>query len=369
MADKITKREKEYLYWLWRIPFMGAVTIAAIWEQFNSFESPFYIEETQLVDQGILREGQRESWKKEKQNFSRSLEEYHSLDDRGIQFITPFDEAYPNRLREIYGNPMGLCVKGRLPREDVPTAAIIGARGCTSYGSQLARNMGKELAEHGVQIISGLAAGIDGAGHLGALDAGKTTFGILGCGINICYPSEHYPLYQKVEKQGGLISEFPLGSPPKPAHFPMRNRIISGLSDVVLVMEAKKKSGSLITAELALEQGKEVFALPGRVTDPLSAGCNGLIEAGAGILTSTEIVLEYLGLQRGKILIVNEKNENGLAKEEKMVYSCLDLEPKFLEQIVKESGLPVSRCMSILLELELRGFIVQTSNHYYGRRL
>ena len=148
----------------------------------------------------------------------------------------------------------------------------------------------------------------------------------------------------------------------------MRNRIISGLSDAILVIEAREKSGSLITANLGLEQGKEIFALPGRVTDPLSTGCNRLIAEGAGVLLSPETVLEYFKLQNGKILRVHEKNKNGLAKKEKMVYSCLDLQPKNLEEIVSCSGLSVSDCMSVLLELELKGSIIQTSHQYYGKK-
>lgn len=229
--------------------------------------------------------------------------------------------------------------------------------------------MAAELARAGVQIVSGLAYGIDGAGHAGALRAGGKTFGVLGCGIKICYPRENYGLYQKMAVQGGILSEFAPKEQPQPRNFPVRNRIISGLSDVILVIEARQKSGSLITAGLGLEQGKEIFALPGRVSDPLSEGCNRLIQEGAGILLTPDDVLEYFTLRNGKILRVHEKNKNGLAKKEKMVYSCLDLQPKGLEEIVTLSGLPVGECISVLLELELSGYIVETSHQYYGIRL
>jgi len=149
----------------------------------------------------------------------------------------------------------------------------------------------------------------------------------------------------------------------------MRNRIISGLSDGILVIEAREKSGSLITVNLGLEQGKEIFSLPGRVTDPLSTGCNRLISEGAEILLGSDSVLEYFKLQSGNILRVHEKSENGLVKKEKMVYSCLDLQPKNLEEIISLSGLSVSDCLSTLLELELKGCVVQTSHQYYGKKL
>lgn len=367
--EPLSERERAYLYWLCQNPALGAVKIRKLWDLYHSFEKLYNIEGNRLEQMGAMTGREAAVFESEKSKYEYYKKEYFSLAERGARFITPFDEEYPQRLTHIHACPMGLTVRGRLPVQERPSAAIIGARACTGYGSQMARTIGKLLAQHGVQIISGLAAGIDGAGHRGALDAGGATFGILGCGVQICYPKEHYHLYREVEQSGGLISEYGMAREPKPYHFPMRNRLISGLADVVLVIEARERSGSLITAELALEQGKDVFALPGRITDPVSAGCNQLIEAGAGILTSPERVLEYLGLSRDKMLIVHEKNTKGLAKEEKMVYSCLDSEPKFLEQIMKESGLSVGRCMSALLELEMRGLIVQISNHYYGRRL
>ena len=170
-------------------------------------------------------------------------------------------------------------------------------------------------------------------------------------------------------RQGGVLSEWMPWEQPQQKNFPIRNRIISGLSDVILVMEARQKSGSLITAGIGLEQGKEIFALPGRISDPLSEGCNRLIQEGAGVLLSPEDVLEYFTLRDGKILRVHEKNENGLAKKEKMVYSCLDLQPKGLEEIVILSGLSVSECIGTLLDLELGGYVVQTSHQYSGKRL
>ncbi len=363
-------REKEYLYWLCRIPLLGAVAVRKIWEETGSFETAFYIEGTQLAGKGIFRNAkQAAAFDQAKTGFRAAVEEYHGLAEQGIRFITFFDEEYPLRLRHIYDYPMGLWLKGRLPEEHKPSAAIIGARSCTSYGAQVAEHMGRELSMAGVQVISGLAMGIDGAGHRGALMGNGGTWGILGCGVNICYPKRNYPVYREMLKRGGIFSEFPPGQPPRSCNFPIRNRLISGLADVVLVIEARQKSGSLITANLGLDQGKEIFALPGRVTDVLSTGCNQLIQSGASILTCPGDVLEYMGIIHEKKLILYEKNTKGLAKNEKMVYSCLDSAPKHVEEVAALTGLAVSTCMSALLELELDGLALNTTGQFYTRRL
>ena len=227
--------------------------------------------------------------------------------------------------------------------------------------------LGRELGSAGIQIVSGLALGIDGAGHQGALDVDGKTFAILGSGVDVCYPKGHWRLYEQMQRQGGVISEFPLGTAPMASHFPMRNRLISGLADVIIVVEAREKSGSLITVEQGLEQGKEIYAVPGQITDHLSMGCNQLIQQGAGILTSPDDIFDYF--QIGKKLRLREKNKNGLAKNEKMVYSCLDFHPKYIDQVVEESGLPLGEVMILLLELENKGYIQQPVNHYYVKKL
>ena len=286
-----------------------------------------------------------------------------------IQWIQQEDIEYPEKLRPYKGMPKTLYVLGGLPDPSRPSVAVVGARRSTSYGDNIARQFSAELAANGIQIISGLALGIDGAAHQGALKAEADTYGILGCGVNICYPTAHYKLYGQMLTHGGIISEFPLDSGPIPMHFPMRNRIISGLSDAVLVVEAKEKSGSLITAELGLEQGKEIFAVPGRITDHLSGGCNRLIQQGAHMAISPNDILEYLGVKCEKRLIIHEKNANALAKPEKMVYACLDFKAKHLEKISDQCGMSISECMGILLELELQGYVYRTANHYYGKKI
>lgn len=365
----ISFKERSYLYWLCHVPVLGAVKLKALHDSFGSFREIYNIEGKELEERRILKPGQGtiyEQWKKRLDSCQRELE---GLEQRKTRFLTPFDPDYPQRLLSIHAYPMGLFVKGRVPAEDRKTAAIIGSRACTSYGSQMAAYLAEELSRAGVQIISGLAWGIDGAGHQGALRAGGDTYAVLGCGIHTCYPKENYALFEKIPSQGGILTEYVPSEPPRARNFPMRNRIISGLSDAILVLEAREKSGSLITAGLGLEQGKEIFALPGRVSDPLSVGCNRLIQDGAAPLLGPEDVLEYFKIGNGKILRVHENNENGLAKKEKMVYSCLDLQPKNLEKIVLLSGLSVSECLNSLIELELKGCILQTSHQYYCKKL
>lgn len=359
------------LYWLTRISGFGAVTINKIWNAVQKKEEIYNIEGMFLKEKGILSGNQEQAFDAfRKQDMRQKIEEeYEGLKEQKIRFFTPFDEEYPRGLRMIHNRPMGLFCKGTMPDNQRFCAAIVGARECSSYGSHVARMLAKELSSMGIQVISGLALGVDGASHRGALEAGKPTYGVLGCGINICYPKENYPLFEKMEKVGGILSEYGMGEKPKPANFPMRNRIISGIADVVIVVEAREKSGSLITAELALEQGKDVFAVPGRITDMLSSGCNHLIQSGAFPLLCIDDILDYFGMKHGKIQGIQEKKQKGLAKKEKKVYICLDLQPKFIEEIVKESGLPMHECVGILLDLEMAGYIVQDVNHYYRKKL
>ncbi len=362
-------QEKEYLYWLSQAPSIGAVTIRKLWDRYHSFEKIYNIEEKELRKEKLLSGRIGAGFDEWKGQLGRALETYSKLEEKGIRYVTFLEEEYPKRLRPLYGSPSGLYVKGKLPREHRPSAAVVGARGCSHYGRETAKMLASALASAGVQVISGMALGIDGAGHRGALDAGGDTYAVLGCGADVCYPQTHFSMYLEIPQKGGIISEYKPGEPPAARNFPMRNRIISGLSDAVVVVEAREKSGSLITADCGLEQGKEIFAVPGRITDSLSGGCNELIRQGAGIVTSPEDILDFFQLQMKKKLIVDEKNENGLAKNEKMVYSCLDLQPKFIDRVVEESGLALGECLTVLLELELKGRIVQTASHYYAKKL
>ena len=212
-----------------------------------------------------------------------------------LRYIERYDPDYPPYLRRYDRMPAGIYVAGDLPDPTLPSVAIVGARKCSIYGKKEAERFGCALASQGVQVISGLAYGIDVASQIGALKAGGKTFAVLGSGADVCYPKENQDVYDEIlEKGGGIISEFDPGTEAAPWHFPLRNRIISALADLVLVIEARKRSGSLITVEYALEQGKSVYAIPGRNGDSLSSGCNALIAQGAGIAISPEMILEEL---------------------------------------------------------------------------
>lgn len=285
--------------------------------------------------------------------------------EQGIQFFSKNRQEYPERLHNIIDQPEGLYLKGRLPDPEGKTVAIVGARGCSYYGTKAAEAFAKAFAEAGVAVISGMARGIDTAAHMGALEGGGATFAVLGCGVDICYPKCNERLYQRILVNGGILSEYPPGAPPLAFHFPLRNRIISALADAVLVVEAKKKSGSLITADLALEQGKDVYAVPGGIYDPLSEGCNRLIAQGAGIAISPEDILKDLGILTKKIKRYEEKNNKVLATKEKLVYSHLCLYPKGVDELAREVELPIQELLSILLELEMSGCAREIAKNHF----
>lgn len=289
-------------------------------------------------------------------------------DSKEIQCIEKESPLYPEKMRQCSGMPSQIYVKGRLPSADRRSVAVIGARMCSPYGRIQAFRYAKVLSEAGVQIISGMALGIDSEGHKGALEGKMPTFAVLGSGVDVCYPKTNRNLYERILwENGGIISECPPGTKPMSWCFPARNRIISALADIVLVVEAKENSGSLITAGFALEQGKMVFAIPGAVCDALSMGCHKLIYDGAGIAYSPEILLEELGICTNFNTKTEEKINLGLASDLNLVYSCLDLRPKNPDYIVRKTGLlpaQVSRC---LVELMLRGLVRESGRHYYVR--
>lgn len=280
-----------------------------------------------------------------------------------IREILAMESAFPERLREIPDSPSCIYCKGRLPEKDEHTVGIIGARDGTDYGKAVARKLAGELSEYGISIISGMAYGIDSAAHLGALDAKGRTYAILGCGVNICYPSVNYRLYQKIMEKGGVISEYAPGAPPLPHHFVERNRLIAGLADILLVVEAKEKSGTFITVDRALEQGKQVFAVPGRITDPLSKGCNKLIREGAAVCLSKEDILECFSIDSEK----ESTRRLSLEGEERKVFEALDLEKKHVDILSRELSMPLKSLYAILLQLELAGYCISESNAYYKR--
>ena len=236
------------------------------------------------------------------------LEEMKTLGEAGIRVVERGEREYPARLLEIPDPPERLYVIGRLPEENVPSVAIIGARECSEYGSYVAARLGECMGRNGIQVVSGMARGIDGIGQSAALDAGGSSFAVLGSGVDVCYPVGNRRLYERLRGQGGILSEYPPGTPALSRNFPPRNRIVSGLADAVVVVEAREKSGTLITVDMALEQGKEVYAVPGRVTDALSCGCNRLVKLGAAVLLDPEELAEELrGICGRRDLTAREK--------------------------------------------------------------
>lgn len=287
-----------------------------------------------------------------------------------IKRLNREDPAYPGRLLPLENMPRILYGYGKLPQDQRPSLAVVGARTCSIYGKNMAYEFSRVLGGMGIQIISGMACGVDSAAHEGALAAGADTIAVTGCGPDICYPASGRRLYERLKKEGGVWSEFPPGDKPLAWHFPKRNRLISGLADAVLVVEARQRSGSLITVDCALEQGRTVFAVPGRVGDTLSEGCNRLISQGAVMAWSPEAILEEMGWNEKKRQKTGKAGENpglGLATADKLVYSCLDLDPKTLSQIQQETGLPAGELSASLLHLQLAGVVKELWKNTYVR--
>lgn len=367
MNERINQ-EKEVLYWLCQLPNLSSTVLRKIWAYDQRFSDLLSVGELPQKKKMLLKPEQFAAIKAWKQRYQECRERYQVMQQSRIQFVTVLDEHYPAALKSLTDYPLALYVKGELPDPRLPSVAIVGARSCSAYGKQIAEEFARILSRTGVQIISGLALGIDGAAHLGAIHARQPTFGILGCGVNICYPSNHYKLYEAMLLRGGILSEYPPDTPPVPFHFPQRNRIISGLSDLILIIEAKEKSGSLITAELGLEQGKEVYVVPGRITDRLSKGCNMLIQQGAGIALSPADILEALGVKREKKLMSHPEAAVILCEEEHQVYDCLEYSSRHIDEIAQACGRSIPDCMRVLLALELTGLILQTDSYYYCKK-
>ncbi|MCR5154406.1 MAG: DNA-processing protein DprA [Lachnospiraceae bacterium] len=298
-----------------------------------------------------------------KENFDNAKEIYSRLEFMGIKTICEKNEDFPEKLKVINDRPFFIYYKGRMPDPQKPSVAIVGARACTEYGKSIAEKAGKVLAGHGVQIISGMALGIDSNAQKGALEKG-TSFGVLGCGVDVCYPQANRKLYTDLVNKGGVMSEEWPGRGPLSMNFPKRNRIISGLCDVLLVVEARVKSGSLITVNYALDQGKEIYAVPGRIGDGLSAGTNKLLEDGACVYLRPETLLERLGIDPKEETLGLQGNIS-LEEDEKIVYSKLSLKKMHFNELLSKTGFEVEQLSEILLAMEFKGIIKQPLAFYY----
>jgi DNA processing protein len=288
----------------------------------------------------------------------------------GCRLITWDEPEYPSRLREIYDPPPLLYVRGNVELLNRHVLAIVGARRPTPYGNQMAERLAKDLAARGLVIASGLARGIDASAHRGALSSGSgTTIAVLGCGIDVVYPKENKKIFEEIEKRGAIITEFPMGTFPAPQNFPIRNRIISGMSLGVVVVEGAQYSGSLITARLAMEFGREVYGVPGNATQPSSFGPNQLIKQGAKLVTGWEDVVEELPTPvRAELVPVEAASaeertllvEEALGPTERPIYELLTPdEARHVDEIVERSGLTSSEVLAALFDLELRGVVRQ----------
>ena len=368
------QEEKAYMHWLYQAVGMGNHRFL---QETAKLGTPQRIYE--LVRKGCLEEKLSERYQKkvlQMEQFTKDYDvigEYERMQERGIEFVTVQDEEYPRKLAEISDAPYGLYYIGRMPEEKRKSVAIIGARECSEYGRYMAKQFGTKLAEAGIQVISGMARGIDGISQQAALSAGGYSLGVLGCGVDICYPVETRSLYENLAVQGGVCSEYPPGIEPRALLFPRRNRIISALCDAVLVIEARQRSGTLITVDMALEQGREVYALPGRATDLLSDGCNRLIKQGAGIVTSPQELLEELsgaGCEGSGYRQQELFSPEGMQGE---LLQMLDYQPQSVQtlqskyEIHFEKHLTIPELMHELMQLCINGYARQISGSYFVR--
>lgn len=357
-------RQEELLYWLWlcNMEGIGHRTIDMLLGQYKHPRQLYQAKESEL---SCWLEGRKLTQFLKSRDMDRIKRLMERLAKQNIRFLHRQHPDYPNPLRHLEDAPFGIYVRGALPPMGTRSIAIVGARQADEYGCSVASYFAKELSNKGICVISGLAHGVDSAAHKGAIEASGYTLGILGCGINICYPKENVSLFRAVEKQGGILSEYGLDVPPKAGLFPLRNRLIAAMADGILVTQARERSGSLITVDQGLEQGKDIFSVPGRIGDVLSEGCNSLIQSGAKLVTGVWDILEEWGWEK-KIeqKILNHSNIT-LVNIEKMVYSVLGFEAKYIDIIIEETGLSVAQLLPVLIELEQRKLIRQPRPNYY----
>ncbi|RJP74421.1 MAG: DNA-protecting protein DprA [Candidatus Abyssobacteria bacterium SURF_17] len=294
----------------------------------------------------------------------------------GVAVLTFNSDSYPERLKNIHDPPPILYVKGTLHASDVNAVSIVGTRRATHYGKMVAERLAADLARLGLTVVSGLAHGIDAAAHKGSLAAGGRTLAVLGCGVDVVYPRANAKIYEQIARSGALLSEFPMGCEPDPGFFPLRNRIVSGLSLGTLVVEAPNRSGALITARHALEQGREVFAVPGNIYSPYSEGCHKLIKDGAklvenvyDIISEIERNLEGVTCEEEKQVEPDASANVPMSAEEKKVFNFLSMVPVHIDDIGEGCNLSASQTASILMQLELKGLIRQLSGKHFIRRV
>ncbi len=357
-------------------PGMGDITLCRLVAAFGSPASVLGASRNALMAVGGLSADGAEVVRRppEAETLREIDRELMALERLHLRVVTILDDGYPALLRRIADPPPLLYVGGRLEPADALAVAVVGSRRATPAGRAFTEELSRDLAARGFTIVSGLARGVDAAAHRGALAADGRTLAVLGCGLDRVYPSEHRTLRQQIEQHGAVIGELPLGAPPHGAHFPRRNRIISGLSIGVVVTEAARDSGSLITARLALEQGREVFAVPGFVKAETSRGPHSLIKQGAKLVESAADIIEELlpqldDAQRARLIPGGTSRSTGipLAAEEAVLYALLSFEPMHVDRLIATSGLPAADVSRVLLALELKRRVRQVPGQSYLR--
>jgi len=345
-------------YWLGfsLVPEIGAKRLSLLYNWFGELDKAWIASETQLAQSGLEPQPIANLMA-----FRKSIDldaEVAKVDKAGAWFVTLQDADYPAQLKKLPDAPPVLYIKGTLIPDDERALSIVGTRKATTYGRDTAHYFAKSLANHQVTVVSGLAQGIDAAAHRGALDGGGRTFAVLGSGIDRIYPREHFKMANEIVQHGAIISEFPIGAPPEARNFPRRNRIISGLSLGVLIVEAPEKSGAMITATTAAEQGRDVFAVPGNIFNAASRGTNRLIQDGAKLVMDVKDILDEFNIvhQTVQTRVTAEKiapaNDNEIA-----ILDYLSADPIYVDDLVRMSGLPVSVVSSTLTILELKSLI------------
>lgn len=353
-----------YLLALHSIDGFGPIRLKSVLEFFKDPKLAWEANVDELIEAGATRPSVELLLEKRR---TFNVEEYLGiLENLEIKFITVFDENYPSLLKEIYDPPMVLYYKGEILPIDDKAVGVVGTRKITGYGKLVTEKFTKGLVEAGITVVSGLARGVDSAAHWTTLKNEGRTLAILGGGLNNIYPPENTGLAEQIKSgHGAIISEFPPDYPSLPGNFPSRNRIISGLSLGVLVTEATSDSGSLITARLALEQGRDVFAVPGPITSDLSKGPADLIKEGARLVLEPDEILDELGIiKTSKVLKIDL---NGLSEDERKILDCLENEGKHIDEICRQLGLATAKTSATLLKMEIAGLLKNLGGGVYCR--
>ncbi|MFC1947550.1 DNA-processing protein DprA [Chloroflexota bacterium] len=342
---------------------IGRVKFGLLENYFKSMEDAWKATSSELKQAG-LDSGSVTSIVEKRESISLDSE-MEKLERLGVHVFTYKDDGYPSRLREIYDYPPVIYVRGEIIPEDEWCLSVVGTRGATVYGRQVAEEITADLARNRITIISGLARGIDSIAHRSALEAGGRTIAIFACGLDTVYPAENADLARRIIQNGAIISEYPPGTKPRPDYFPRRNRIMSGMSLGVLVIEAGESSGAIITANIALEQNREVFAVPGSILSTASKGTNHLIQEGAKLVRDYTDILEELNLTA----VARQIEMKELLPEsdtEAILIQQLSAEPVHIDEVCRSSGLPVSTVSSTLAMMELKGMVKQVGAMHYS---